>query len=489
VTDQDSRFTFDPSRRRFLTGIAAAGAAGAIAGCGSGGNGASALTAQQLAALLPNPKDSGIDHIIVLMMENRSFDHYLGWLPGADGVQAGLRYPDKNGEMQSTFGLAPEYQGCQFEDPNHSYEGGHKQYNDGKLDGFLQTVTKAGVKFPIGYYTQNDLPFFAGAAPAYTTCDRYFPGILSSTFPNRFYMHSGQTDRNSNTLTMSSLPTIWDRCADKGVSTSYYFADVPITGLWGPKYVSISKPYNDAAGLVGFLADCKNGTLPNVSFLDPNFGLSAGEPFGISQDDHPFADIRDGQAFLNQVYTAVRTSPNWEKTLLIINYDEWGGFFDHVAPPTGPVSDAEKAIGNLDGRLGFRVPCLLIGPRAKRGHITHFDFEPNSILDLIRWRFGLDPLSVRSGKVNNLAIALDFQNPPNLSAPIFNVAPGPFGQVCVNQVTDPGQLPVPVPAPATGGNAPASIAEMDPEILQSRLDHYADWQGVRDLGIKYGIVR
>ena len=472
----------DVSRRRFLAGIAAAGAAGSAGLAACSRNTTPGLTAQQLTAMLPAPKSSGIDHIIVVMMENRSFDHYLGWLPGADGIQAGLRYPDKNGHMQETFPLAPEYQGCSFEDPSHSYEGGHTQYNNGKLDGFLQTVKADGVKFPIGYYTQNDLSFFAGAAPAFTTCDRYFPGILSSTFPNRFYMHSGQTDRNSNTFTASSLPTIWDVCAAKGVSTAYYFNDVPITALWGDKYLGISKPYNDAAGLVGFLADCKNGTLPNVSFVDPNFGLAVAEGYGLSQDDHPFADVRDGQAFLNQVYRAVSTSPNWEKTLLIINYDEWGGFFDHVAPPVGLVSDAEKAIGNLDGRLGFRVPCLLIGPRARRGHISHFEFEPNSILDLIRWRFGLDPLSVRSGRVNNLAIALDFENPPNLSAPVFNVAPGPFGQVCLTQVEDPGNLPVPVKVPAV------AQATMTPEVLQSRLDHYAEWQGLRDLASQHGFI-
>lgn len=486
MSEKDPKSTVDASRRRFLAGIAAAGAAGSagLSACAR----SEPTTAEQLMAALPNPQDSGIDHIVVVMMENRSYDHFLGWLPGSDGIQAGLKYPDKNGEMQSTYPLAPEYQGCTLEDPGHSYKDGREQYNKGKCDGFLKTVNDASVTFPIGYYTQNDLSFYGGAAPAFTTCDRYFSGILSSTFPNRMYMHTGQTDRNSNGFDISSLPTIWDRCAAKGVSTSYYFNDLPITVLWATKYLGISKPFNDAnLGLVGFIADCKNGTLPNVSFIDPNFGLAVGEGYGIAQDDHPFADVRDGQAFLNQVYKAVSTSPNWEKTLLIINYDEWGGFFDHVKPPVGLVSDAEKAVGNLDGRLGFRVPCLLIGPRAKRGHITHFDFEPNSILDLIRWRFGLDPLSVRSDKVNNLAIALDFKNPPNLSAPVFNVAPGPFGQLCVNQLLDTGHLPgVPsLPIPELGKSAPA----MTPEVYQSRLDHFADWQNLYDMGVQYGFIR
>ncbi|TXH03820.1 MAG: hypothetical protein E6R07_10435 [Nevskiaceae bacterium] len=474
----------DASRRRFLTGIAAAATTGSAGLAACARSDSPGIAGNPLAAL-PAPKDSGIDHIIVVMMENRSFDHFLGWLPGANGIQAGLQYPDKQGKMQATYPLAPDYQGCALEDPDHSYAGGHTQYNNGKLDGFLQTVKADGVKFPIGYYTQNDLPFYAGAAPAFTTCDHYFPGILSSTFPNRVYMHSGQTDRNSNTFTVSTLPTIWDRCAEKGVSANYYFSDAPILALWGNKYLNIVKPVDDGVGLLGFIADCKNGTLPNVSFIDPNFGASVGEPYGVSQDDHPFADVRDGQAFLNKIYKAVSTSPNWEKTLLIINYDEWGGFFDHVSPPAGPVSDAEKAVGNVDGRLGFRVPCLLIGPRARRGHVEHSVFEPNSILDLIRWRFDLDPLSVRSGKVNNLALALDFVNPPNLSAPVFNVPPGPFGQACVNQASDLANLPIPVSLP----KGAMTDVPMSPEVLQSRLDHYTEWQTLQQLGVQYGLVR
>lgn len=484
MDDHDQHDTLDASRRRFLAGIAAVGAGSVLAACGTSSNPGNS-SAAALAASLPHPEDSGIDHIVVVMMENRSFDHYLGWLPGADGRQAGLSYPDKNGRMQATYDLAPEFQGCQFEDPDHSYAGGHTQYNNGRLDGFLQTVSDPSVLFPIGYYAQKDLSFFGGAAPAFTTCDRYFPGILSSTFPNRFYMHSGQTDRIKNTLTqLSTLPTIWDRLAAKGKSAGYYFSDVPLTALWGASYLGITKP------LLQFTLDCASGNLPSLSFVDPNFGASAGEPYGLSTDDHPFADIRNGQAFLNQIYNAVTTSPNWEKTLLVINYDEWGGFFDHVAPPVGLVSDAEKALGNLDGRLGFRVLCLLIGPRARRGHVSHFEFEPNSILDLVRWRFGLDPLSVRSGKVNNLAIALDFQNPPNLSAPVFNVPTGPFGQACLNQVTDLGNLPVPVPVPAVPGiSGKALKAPMSPALLQSRLDHFADWQALDALARKYGLLR
>ena len=102
--------------------------------------------------------------------------------------------------------------------------------------------------------------------------------------------------------------------------------------------------------------------MPNVSYIDPRFG---GEEQGTSNDDHPHADIRSGQDFLNRIYEALRNSPNWSKTVLVINYDEWGGFYDHVPPPLAPIPTATAKAGDKDGRLGFRVPALRVAA-AKR---------------------------------------------------------------------------------------------------------------------------
>src|SRR3546814_10270583 len=154
--------------------------------------------------------------------------------------------------------------------------------------------------------------------------------------------------------------------------------------------------------------------LANLTYID-NVGTPINELGGLSGDDHPFADIRNGQAFLNEVYDILRRGPQWEKTLLVINYDEWGGFYDHVPPPFAPVTDAEAALGN-DGRLGCRVPCVIIGPQARRGHVEHTQFDPNSILNMIAWRFGFDPLGAR-GDSNNLARALNFSAAPEVETP------------------------------------------------------------------------
>ena len=368
---------------------------------------------------LPPPEAAGFEHVVVVMMENRSFEHFFGWLPGANGQQAGLTYRESNGTPHSTHALAPDYQGCGFNDPGHSYSNGRVQYDNGDADGWLLDGSGNDV-YAIGYYGQSDLSFLGAAGPAFTVLDNYFCAILSATYPNRFYQHAGQTDRLSNTSTTSTLPTIWDRLAEKGFSGRYYFNDLPVLALWGTRYVNISKPFSQ------FLADAAAGTLPNVAYVDPSF---AGETTDTSNDDHPHADIRDGEAFLNQIYNALRTSPDWSKTVLIINYDEWGGFYDHVPPPLAPIPPASAAAGDVDGRLGFRVPCVVISPYARRNFIAHGQYDHTSILKMIEWRFGLPPLTVRDSTANNLAEVLNFAA-PNVDAPVFNVPMGPFGTPC-----------------------------------------------------------
>lgn len=375
---------------------------------------ASSLTdraAASPAPALPAPEASGIDHIVVVMMENRSFDHYLGWLPGAEGKQEGLVYRDRFNVAHRTYHLQTT-QGCGHPDPDHSFEGGRVEYNDGACDGWLRAGEND--EFAIGYYTQQDLAFYGQAAPSWTVCDHYFSAIMAETYPNRFYQHAAQTDRIHNSTTISTLPTIWDRLAAAGLRGRYYYYDVPFTALWGTKYTSISAPYGD------FLADCAAGNLPELAFVDPKF---LDEDSGTSADDHPHADIRAGQSFLNQVYDAVTSSPAWGRTLLVINYDEWGGFFDHVPPAVAP--DANPAWG----LRGFRTPCVVISPRARRGYVAGDVYDHTSVLKAVEWRWNLAPLTARDSAARNIAEVLDFVNPPNLSAPRWEV-PQVVGAPC-----------------------------------------------------------
>jgi phospholipase C len=410
--------TLHLTRRRFLRGAAATGGLLTLGGL----NRIPFAFAQN--AALPSPDETGIKHIVVLMMENRSFDHMLGWMDGADGRQAGLRYADAAGTLHRTYRLAPDYQGCGHPDPDHSYAGGRIEYNNGACDGWLRAGSND--RYAIGHYVKKDLPFFAGAVSQWTVCDRYFSAIMAGTFANRVYQHAAQTDRLANTFDLSTLPTIWDRLAGAGLQGRYYFSDLPFLALWGSKYVDIARP------LAAFFADAAAGTLPQVSFVEPRF---LGEEVGLSNDDHPFADIRNGQVFMNQVYAAVTTGPAWPNTVFVINYDEWGGFFDHVPPPTGPIPPADQAAGNEDGLLGFRTPCFVISPFASREHVSSLTLDHTSVLKMIEWRWGLEPLTVRDAGATNLAEALQFQA-PNLTAKQFAVPSGPFGQLCVPGLPD-----------------------------------------------------
>jgi phospholipase C len=356
---------------------------------------------------LPRPDKSGIKHIVVAMMENRSFDHLLGWLPGADGRQAGLVYTDSQGTAHETYPLAPDFQGCGHPDPDHSYDGARVEYDGGLCDGWL----RAGSNdiYSIGYYTQDDLPFLGQAALDWTVCDRYFASILGPTYPNRIYQHAAVTDRLDDSVSLSTLPTIWDRLAQAGLRGRYYFNDVPFIALWGTKYASITRTYDQ------FLQDCASGDLPEVSFVDPPF---YSEDAGTSSDDHPHGDIRAGESWLYETYRAVTTGRDWKHTVLVINFDEWGGFFEHVPPSQAPDVDPAFAL------RGFRVPCMIVSPFSAPGAIAHGVYDHTSVLKMIEWRWGLQPLSVRDAAANNLAEALDFSRVrhdiPDYVVPSFN---------------------------------------------------------------------
>ena len=380
-------------RRRFLQGSAAMASMAAVGTTAAG-------CAPQPGPVTPqgNAGDAGFDHVVVVMMENRSFDHFLGWLPGARGRQRGLRFKDGNGVVHRTHRLQ-EFSACDQEDPSHSYSAGRVQYNGGRNDGFLFDAPDT---FPVGYFESDQLLFWGEAAPAWTICDNYFAATMGPTFPNRFFQHCGRTDRTSNTLSISTLPTIWDRLADAGLQGRYYFSDAPFSVLLGLRHLSITRTVDQ------FKQDAAAGRLPNVSFVDPRFLIP--DIFGTSGDYHPVSDIRAGCAFLHEIYEAVVTSPNWERTVLVINFDEWGGFYDHVRPSEGPDADPRTAL------RGFRVPCLVASPLARRGHVAHGLYDHTSVLKMIEWGWDLPPLAPRDAAANNLADVLELGGRPDLDA-------------------------------------------------------------------------
>lgn len=376
-----------------------------------------------------------IKHIVVLMMENRSFDHLLGWLPNSNGRQSGLTYLDKNGVPQSTYPLAPDMTGCGHNDPDHSYDGARLEVDNGLMDGFLKPASSDN--YAIGYYTENDFKFLPKFARSFTVCDQYFPSILGPTFPNRIFQLSGQTDRLDDSVTLCTLPTIFDNLAAAGVSGKYYYSNLPFLAMWGTKYKSIAETYDQ------FLSDCAAGTLPAVSFVDPSYTLL----FNFGNDNHPHSDMRNGDAFLAQTFHAVATSPNWANTVFVMNYDEWGGFFDTVAPPRALApNNVDPDLVDGKALLGCRCPCIIASPWTYgdpvNPSVNHTVFDHTSVLKMIESVFGVAPLAARetSTDVGNLLSAINLSRPPQ-TAPSLPLPSSVFPQKVCSSSINPGGTP------------------------------------------------
>lgn len=406
------------NRRELFVGAAAVGALG-MAGCSSSGSDTDPAVTTTGEEAHPEGDDAPFDTVVVLMMENRSFDHLLGWLPGANGKQAGLSFRDSTGKTAKTWAIGADKQGCNYADPKHDFESVLKQIDGGRMDGFLRTGP-AGDAFPISYYGKDDLPLLAALAQGYTTYSNYHCSFAGPTWPNRFYQHCATTDLNytglfpgkiGNTVPFhpkdqrpSNLQlAIWDRLAEAKLTGKYYFHTEPMTGLFkSGKYDEISFPFEK------FLADAKAGRLPNVSFVDPDYGTIA-ELVGTSNDMHPHGSVKVGEQFVAEVYEAIRTSPQWDRTILVINFDEHGGFYDHVKPPSveDDTDNGPKDKANYK-TLGVRVPAIVVSPFAQPKVETDGPYEHCSVLKMIEWRWGLKPMTKRDANAKNLADALDF---------------------------------------------------------------------------------
>ena len=373
---------------------------------------------------LPSPRNLPIDTFVVLMMENRSFDHYLGWLPGADGRQAGLEFTNPAGQKISTHRLTFT-QSCGFEDPDHSWDGGRTELDGGRMDGFLRAQSDT---FSIGYYEEADVPFTPHAAKAFTTFDRFFCSLLGPTYPNREYMHAAQSyGMTDNSLPVSSKglgfpdTTIFNALTQAGVSNRYFYTDLPLSALWGSAGLARSSQVQE------YYERAAAGTLPALSFVDPAF---QGESQGTSGDEHPLADIRVGQAFVADVVHAFMSSPQFKRGALFMIYDEWGGFFDHVAPPRVPDLRQSRDLAKDFGQMGFRIPAVVVSPYARRGHVDHSIYGFESIIKMIRYRYGLPPLTPRDLYANNIAAAFDFVSKPDYAIPDLPTPPEVIVSAC-----------------------------------------------------------
>jgi phospholipase C len=420
---------------------------------------------------LPTPRNLEIDHVVVLMMENRSLDHYLGWLgDDEEYLEAGRsrfggefsfdgnnqqEFPGPDGTEYCTYHLPSReletnpYRGCRHAGPGHLWEDGRAQRDGGFLAEGSSHEEENGRndEFSLGYYLEEDLPIYGRLARRFTTFDRYHAALLGPTFPNREYLHSAQSGGNkANQLPLRTLgfpwDTIWDRLAAAGVPAAYYFVDLPFVALWGSRLIPV------AHHIDRYFEDVARPGFPNVVFIDPGFTAKC------RTDDHPFADIRAGQNYVKHVFRAFVESPYWESGVFLLNYDEWGGFFDHVTPPTARDPRADTDDRENFGQLGFRVPCFMASPYAREGWVEHGRHEHASLLRFIEWRFlGAPPegpagrgwwLTERDRHAGNIGLALR-PDRPNLDLGF-----------------DLEQVPLPPPSPSCRDGALDRLLNLDP---------------------------
>jgi phospholipase C len=352
-----------------------------------------------------------IEHVVVLMLENHSYDNVFGMLgrqpgerPRGDGFTLagdglpGVTNPYPDGRLQRAFRMPTT---CQFPStPSQEWTASHNQFNHGAMDGFVRTTitpftTQIVGAVAMGYWTGDDLPFTYDLASRFAIGDRWFSSCLAQTDPQRRYLiaatSSGMTDDigtgPGNIVPDASLAapangTIFDRLSAAGISWADYTADFPAgttMELYPPNDAAFSK--TNAPPIEQFFTDAKAGRLPAFSLLDPDYGNQAQE--------NP-QNLAVGEGFLGKVVNALGSSPLWRKTLLIITYDEHGGYYDHVPPPVALAPDAiplqvQPTESMYDGfaRYGFRVPSVLVGPYVKPGYVTSVVHDHTSILALL----------------------------------------------------------------------------------------------------------
>ena len=391
-------------RREFLRRTAQLGGAVALGGSALASgtdalrSAAGALQPDNFSSMLDDPaKESPIDTVVVVMMENRSFDHYFGWLADdkkylergksrygkrfrIDGKQV-QTFPAPDGTTAQTAPLLTNpaetnpYRGCGHVDPGHLWSQGRAQ-----RDGGFLAPGSGNDAFALGYYGADAMPFTAQLAREYTVFDRWHASVLGPTYPNRAYLHSAQSgDYKANTLPFATggyqWETIWDRLGAAGVPAAYYWTDLPTLALWGGRLDSFERKIDQ------YFTDAQQGKLPRVVFVDPAFLTDN------RTDDHPRADIRAGQRFLRDVFTAFARSKHWKHGAFVVMYDEWGGFYDHVRPPVLPDNRANPVDDENFGQAGFRVPALVASPYARRGYVDHTVYDHTSVLRFLEWRF------------------------------------------------------------------------------------------------------
>ncbi|XP_075634455.1 non-specific phospholipase C2 [Castanea sativa] len=423
---------------------------------------------------------SPIKTIVVLVMENRSFDHMLGWMkklnPEINGVTGSewnaLSVTDPNSK-RFYFNNKSQYVDP---DPGHSFQAireqvfgsGDTSANPPPMNGFVQQAfamdnTTTMSQDVMNGFEPDTVPVYKALVSEFAVFDRWFASIPTSTQPNRLYVHSGTSAGLTSNIAAElekGLPqrTTFEDLADAGISFGIYYQSLPTVlfyrNLRKLKYVGNFHEYG-----LSFKNDAKKGKLPGYVVVEQRYFDNKLNP---ANDDHPSHDVYNGQMFVKEVYETLRASPQWNETLLVITYDEHGGFYDHVPTPVSGVPNPDGIVGpepfnfKFD-RLGVRVPTIVISPWIEKGTVVH---GPNG-----------SPFP--TSEYEHSSIPATVKKLFNLSSPFLTKRvewAGSFEglvQTRIEPRTDcPDQLPTPVKIRSTEANEEAKVTEFQQELLQ-----------------------
>jgi phospholipase C len=376
------------------------------------------------------------DHIVIVMMENHSFDNYLGMLPrrgqpAADGFDFDAAGNPVNSNPYKNGYVTVQHAGshCQPGNITQNWRSTHLEMNGGRMDGFANVSTDQMV-----YWDEADLPFYYSLAKTFCVGDRWFCSAPCQTYPNRRFLLAATAFGLISTDTSKVFQdppngTIVDRLDAHGITWRDYFTDVPATG------VIASIPEKHPANLAHvdqFYVDCAAGTLPQVSFVDSDIGLAGQIPSdqtgAQSESEENPADISLGENFVARAANAVLSSPLWPRILMIWFYDEHGGYYDHVPPPAAiPPDNIPPQLGPNDPPGGYdiygpRVPAVVLSGYAKRNAVTSVVHDHTSVLATIQAKWNLPAMTHRDANATTMADFLvtgapSFPEPPKLATP------------------------------------------------------------------------
>ena len=483
--------------RRDLLRLGAAASAAEVAslllpGCGALRSAASAVTSTSSCAHL-----SDVEHVVIFIQENRSFDHYFGSYRGVRGYadqSAAFRQPDPANTAASPAGVllpfhldSSRISSACTNDITHDWVPQHQSWNGGAMNGFVTSrlpINASDAVLTMGYYNRADLPYYYAVADAFTICDNYFCSVIGPTDPNRLYTMAASIDPDGKNggpvlqtlvtnrsaffgkLTYTTMP---EQLQARGISWKVYTSPDQniLNSIFSDNVLSYFKNFQNPASPLyqnaflpqfptDFVSDALSGNLPQVSWLVAS----------VIDSDHPPSPALFGELTLSAVINALAANPaQWAKTVLFVTYDENGGFFDHVPPMTAPPGTAGEyvtapavpdptvigspAVSGPIG-LGFRVPMLLISPFSRGGLVSSDLFDHTSVLRFLETRFGAEVPNLsawRRAAVGDLTSAFNFAKPdvsiPNLPS-IASAGPQTITG-CLSSLSS--TTPYPIPSP------------------------------------------